>query len=321
MNYNIETLSKINNRFIGTHYKLYQSDVEIANELITMIENTRSVQTPKPGDIVRYTDEQGSYYQYAHIEDIKENTANICENGNTYIGKSNNNLGFYLSTSGGAWHDIDINKMVYLGTENKPFWTFGHCGACADGGISFYANVNVWEYNINKMNFSTKTHNKYYISYSDKEIGIGYHFTTDGKAWRTEKELQAWIRTFRGVIYKNWHNQIIVFTYKEAQKHVSPEEYNNINGIEDVMTYNGKRRCKRVYDDENYIVYTFFVWYWDDPTMGDWRQQAEKQNELRKQWEVDWSVPENIFAIEELRTGKIKAIDIMTLFKAGGQNK
>ena len=146
MRYTIESLSKINQRFIGTHYWLKQSDVEMANELVEAIENTRTEDKPQPGDIVLYTNEYGEYFSHAHIETVDEDTIYLCERANTYISVSDEKV--YCSSSGGTWKYINIKDLKYTGNQQeKRFWHFGSCGACADGGIDFYAKVNVWECN------------------------------------------------------------------------------------------------------------------------------------------------------------------------------
>ena len=159
--YTIETLSEINQRFIGTHCFLRDSDVEMANELVTAIEKSRTENKPQPGDIVVYTNEYGEYFPYAHIETVKENSVYLCEEANTYVSVDNEKL--YCNSSGGQWKHIYIKDLTYTGNQKeKLFWHFGSFGVCADGGIDFYAKVNVWECNLNKDTFSTKTHDKYY---------------------------------------------------------------------------------------------------------------------------------------------------------------
>ena len=92
-------------------------------------------------------------------------------------------------------------------------------------------------------------------------------------------------------------------------------EYEKIEAEEDVMVMNGHRKCKRVYDDENSIVYVYYVWYWKDDSMGDFYESANKQNEIRKQYEVHWSTPINQIACREFAEGKIKPYDVVGLFR------
>lgn len=305
--YTIETLAEINSRFINVHFGINQSDVGMVNELLELVEKTRSTIMPKPGDIVEYINEYGDYFSSAHIESVENGIIYLCERASTYISKTDENR-ISCSSSGGTWKHISIENLEYVRKTERKFWHFGHCGACADGGIDFYATVNLWKCDLNKEPFSTKTHDKYYISYSDHEDSYRYFASQNGMsscAWRTKKEFQAWLRTHRAIV--NGHT---IWTYKEEQHQVSPEEYDNLNAIEDVMQMNGKRLCKRIYDDANFTLHTYFVWYWDDPTIEDYRERYSKQNEIRKQYELDYTAIVNSYATEELKTGKAKAIDL-----------
>lgn len=308
--YTLKTLSEINQRFLSAHYELLQTDVNKANKCIELIEKSRTTEKPMCGDIVRYTTENGEYYAHAFIESIQDGQAYIAEHSSVYACANEEfEDGFSCHVSaGGAFHYIPVDHMVYIGTEEKRFWHFGHCGGCADGGIDFYATVNVWECNLNKGRYSTKTHNKYYIYYDPEpeKRKSPYHFTTNGKAWKTETDFQAWLRTFRGIVEPgNWKNQLIVWTYKNVEHHCSPEEYEDLNAPEDTFLMNGSiRRCKRIYDDKNFIVHTYYVWYWDDPEK-DFYERATEQNATIKSYEFDWREhrKENEYAREELKRG------------------
>lgn len=308
--YTLKTLSEINQRFLSAHYELLQTDVNKANKCIELIEKSRTTEKPMRGDIVRYTTENGEYYAHAFIESIQDGQAYIAEQSSVYACANEEfEDGFSCQVSaGGAFHYIPVDHMVYIGTEEKRFWHFGHYGGCADGGIDFYATVNVWECNLNKGRYSTKTHNKYYIYYDPEpeKRKSPYHFTTNGKAWKTETDFQAWLRTFRGIVEPgNWKNQLIVWTYKNVKHHCSPEEYEDLNAPEDTFLMNGSiRRCKRIYDDKNFIVHTYYVWYWDDPEK-DFYERATEQNAIIKSYEFDWRKhrKENEYAREELKRG------------------
>ena len=316
--YTLKTLSEINQRFLSAHYELLQIDVDKANECIELIEKSRTTEKPMRGDIVRYTTENGEYYAHAFIESIRDGQAHIAEHSSVYAYASEEfENGFSCQVSaGGAFHCIPVEQMVYIGTEEKRFWHFGHCGACADGGIDFYATVNVWECDLNEGRYSTRTHDKYYISYNPKpdKFGDNYQFVSDKhKAWKTETDFQAWLRTFRGIVEPgNWKNQLIVWTYKNVEHHLSPVEYEDLNIPEDTFLMNGSiRRCKRIYDDKHYIVHTYYVWYWDDPDK-DFYERAAEQNETIKSYSFDWREhrKENEYAREELKSGKIYPIEL-----------
>lgn len=317
--YTLETLSEINQRFLSAHYRLLDTDVERVNTCVERIEKSRTSNKPMPGDIVRYTDELGYYYAHAYIEKIEGNQVHICESAGVYCypdDEKENGFHAYVS-AGGAFHTIPLERMVYTEDQGQHrFWHFGHCGACADGGIDFYATVNVWECDLNEERYSTRTHDKHYISYDPEpdKFGDNYQFVSDKhKAWKTENDFQAWLRTFRGVVEPgNWENQLIVWTYKNIEHHFSPIEYENLNIPEDTFLVNGSiRRCKRIYDDKNYIVHTYYVWYWDDPEK-DFYERAAEQNEIIKSYSFDWREhrKENEYAREELNSGKIQTINL-----------
>lgn len=302
MKYTIESLSKINTRFLSTHYKLIESDVDMVNNYVELIKLSRDTSMPVIGDIVRYTNEYGEYYENAHIDIIDDGMAYICEHANPYINHSENGKISFM-TSGGRWEYIPIDKCTYVGTEEKNFWHFGHCGGCADGGVDFMATVNVWECNMNQQPFSTKTHNKYYVSYSKEPNEYGYRFV-DGinhKAWKTREDFNAWLRTYRGVITDKNDCSLIVWAYKEREHHVSPATYDRIIGINDIAMVNGCRMCKRIYDDKHFTVRTYYVWYWNDSDMS-W----EEQNEFRKRYECS-GLPYQ-YARHELASGKVDPI-------------
>lgn len=315
--YTLETLSEINQRFLSAHYELLQIDVDKANECIELIEKSRTTEKPMHGDIVRYTTENGEYYAHAFIESIQDGQAYIAEHSSVYAYANEEfENGFSCQVSaGGAFHNIPVDQMVYIGTEEKRFWHFGHCGGCADGGIDFYATVNVWECNLNKERYSTKTHDKYYVIYDShpEKWDSDYKFTSSidkPHTWKNEYDFQAWLRTFRGVVEPgNWKNQLIVWTYKNIEHHCSPEQYEDLNAPEDTFRMNARiKRCKRIYDDKNYTVHTYYVWYWDEPEK-DFYERTAEQNKVIDSY-TGWTDKENTFAREELKSGKIRPVEL-----------
>ena len=131
-------------------------------------------------------------------------------------------------------------------------------------------------------------------------------------AWRTEEDMQAWLRTKRAVATKkNTWGGAVIWTYKEIEHHCSNAEYDALEAPEDIFLMNGsKRRCKRVYDDKNYILHTYFVWYWEDDTL-DFYKRMSLQNKIIDSYEVDYFANEvNKIALKELRSGTIKPLEI-----------
>ena len=100
-------------------------------------------------------------------------------------------------------------------------------------------------------------------------------------------------------------------SYKEVKHHCSNTEYDALNVTEDIFLMNGsKRRCKRVYDDENCIIHTYFVWYWEDDSQ-EFYARMSAQNKIIDSYKVDYSTNKvNKIALEELRSGKVKPLQI-----------
>ena len=313
MRYTKETLAKINQRYCSAHYHgVTDRDLSMVNNYVELIENSRSKETPKAGDRIRYTTSYGDYYERGHIEYVRDGEVNICEQPYVpFIHENVNKDGINCNTSGGAWTDIPVSELKYVGEEEKTFCDWGSSGACASGTVEFNAKVNVWEYVAEqKYPYTTKTHNKMYISYNPNRKDSNYIFFGEGSAWETELDFQAWLETVRGEVFKgNWDNQIVVWYWKQKEVQVSPTEYETINGIEDTMLLNGCRRCKRIYDEENKTVITYFVWYWEDDSL-EFYDRLTNQNEIRKSYECDWKVKANSKAKSDIVAGKIKPINL-----------
>lgn len=309
--YTLETLKKENELF-DSYYGLEESDVKKVNRIIEMIERSRSTEVIQKYDVVEYINEYGEYFPKATATKKREENIELCENAGIHLSIYDNEL--CGSASGGAFSHHKESEFTYKGTSSNTFWTWGNAGACANGGIYFTVTVNLWECNDNKEMFSTKTHDKYYLSHRKSDSDYQYfasHNAMSCYAWRTEKEMQAWLRTHRAIVTgKSWGGSVI-WTYKEIEHHCSNAEYDALEAPEDIFLMNGsKRRCKRVYDDKNYILHTYFVWYWEDDTL-DFYKRMSLQNKIIDSYEVDYFANEvNKIALEELRSGTIKPLEI-----------
>ena len=312
--YTLETLKKENELF-NSYYGINNADVERVNHLIDMIEKSRSVESIQAYDVVEYTNEYGEYFPKATVTMKSEESIELCENAGVHLSIYDNEL--CGSASGGAFSHHKESEFSYKGTTTKTFWTWGSAGACANGGVYFTATVNLWECNNNKEMFSTKTHDKYYLSRRKAENNRDYQYLASkaglsSYAWSTEKDMQAWLRTKRAVVTeKNTWGGAIIWTYKEIEHHCSNTEYDALNVTEDIFLMNGsKRRCKRVYDDENYILHTYFVWYWEDNTQ-EFYTRMNIQNKIIDSYKVDYFANEvNKIALEELRSKKVEPLQI-----------
>lgn len=312
--YTLETLKKENELF-DSYYGLDESDVEKVNRIIEMIERSRSVNVIQKYDVVEYTNEYGEYFPKATATMKREGNIELCENAGVHLNICDNEL--CGSASGGAFSHHKESEFAYKGTSSNTFWTWGNAGTCANGGIYFTATVNVWECDDNKEMFSTKTHDKYYLSYRKAKNNGDYQYFASkagmsSYAWRAEEDMQAWLRTKRAVATgENTWGGAVIWTYKEIEHHLSDIEFDALNAHEDIFLMNGsKRRCKRVYDDKNYILHTYFVWYWEDDTQ-EFYTRMNNQNKIIDSYVVDYRKNEvNKIALEELRSGIVKPLEV-----------
>ena len=144
--YTLESLKVLNPKFQphGIVTEINYDDVSSVNTLIKHMERLRAIAGKAVvGDSVRFTNENGTYYHYAMIDKI-DNEVTICESPSAFVFCNGN-----VMLSGGRFKSVSLNKLVYIGKTERTFWTFGHCGACAHGGIYFKAFVNEFEYHLN----------------------------------------------------------------------------------------------------------------------------------------------------------------------------
>lgn len=310
MKYTRETLQKINPSYLEMRDMISEKEVEMVNEMVELIERTRSKDTPKAGDYLRYTDKYGEYFPHAHIEYTTEERygGNVCENGScAHIIAKEDGSGISCNGSGGPWCDVDPSEMKYVGEEEKTFWIWGSWGARAHGGVYFKAKVSVWEYvdpelfntedkDENGKPFTTKDYDRFYISKVDhkreKDSLYDYRVSsgiTNCNAFRNEDEMKAWLWTYRGKIFdhSNLGYNKVVWTWKsENHSNITPAEYDELDLPEDTMLMNGnKMRCKRKWEEETHTVHTYYVWYWDEEAKdGEYYGDVYmRQNKIREE--------------------------------------
>ncbi len=249
----IENFYKINGLYHIEH-GITKNDIKMAENYIDYIEKTRSDKIPKVGDIVKYTTEYGDYYGRALISaNSGANEIRICEQPYVPFICNTNNNDMSLSVSGGAFTHTNKNNLKYLGKEKRQFCDWGSCGACGNGAVKFEAEVSVWEYKENNMfgEYSTKYYNKMYIKKKEKPIN-GYIIFGDGIAFETEKDYQAFLKTYRAKEFDNDYNTVI-FYYKEENYLISKEEWQELEGYQiDTRKCNASIITVKVkYDEEN----------------------------------------------------------------------
>lgn len=252
--YTVESLKAINESYDYQH-QVTEEDVEAVNMLVEFIEKGRNTYFPKVGDIIEYTNKYGDYYKQAHLETVEKEKLYICERPLSPFTGINAFYSIYTSTSGGAWHHIP-KDVKHIGKREKAFVVWGHKGACANGAVTFFAEVNVWEYTEGNPEYTTKTHDKFHVSIREDVPSHEYKYviskrTTSHTAFHTDEEYQAWLKTYHGVEKEAaWANSKTVWTYKQESNCIPLEEYASIeDAIVDSELCNGKiQECKRIYE-------------------------------------------------------------------------
>lgn len=258
-NYTIETLLPLNGVYHMNH-RLLLSDVEMANNYKAIIEASRTDKRIQSGDILELYTQCGDYRRNAHFEkwDRDKDHWTVCEQPSTpFIWLTLTGDNIHCSTSGGPWTRVP-SDLQFIGKRKKLFKDWGHNGSCANGAVTFEAEVNVWEYRHREPLFgeySTKDYDKHYISYCADEHGnpkngSRYRYFGDGINFETAEEYAVWLKTLRGVGFKgHWPNQTVVFCYKRVEKLLEETEYNALNLPVDTRVCNGVIEVKVLYND------------------------------------------------------------------------
>lgn len=261
--YTIESLSDINHRFVGAHFRITQDDVDHINALVKYIESSRK-DSPMAGDVVRLTNKWSEYYPHAHIESDAKGELHICESPYVpFVYVADDALHF--TTSGGAWGFYKSSDLKYVGKELKYFCDWGHCGPCGDGAIDFQAEINVWEYvspDLKYGEYTTKDWERYFVHHLNKPDEFGYRYVGDGVAFKTDAEYFSWLATYHGVEFEGSTGDscttYVVFAYKKDSHYISRQEWDELPFPTDTRLMNCSIiPIKYRIDDNNYTIHEY----------------------------------------------------------------
>jgi hypothetical protein len=258
--YSLESLRPLNVVFDSEH-RLEQSDVDIVNKRIKLIESMRGA-LPCPGDMIEYTNEYGEYVKNAQIWSYDAATEQVSFYAYPhvpYVFLANGGTGVSFDSGGAMETVVEAAALTYVGKRDKVFKTFGHCGVTGHGAVCFQAQVNVWEYtapNQRHPGYSTKDWRKQSITYVEKpDDGSSYHYYGLDFAFRTAAELQRWKKTYKAVEFPGAEpNNMILFLYRETDRLISRKEWNALVLPLDTRFVNGLIHVKVLYDDEAHLV-------------------------------------------------------------------
>jgi len=258
--YTIERLKPLN-ASLDAHNRLEQSDVDIVNRYVNLIESTRR-EIPCPCDIIEYTDEYGIYSQNAHIQSLDDEMERFSVSCIPHVPFvfNDDEHGVRFNTGGGPWVSVDAAVLKHIGKREKLFKLFGHDRVTGDRGVYFKASVNVWEYtapNQHHPGYSTKDWVKRYISFVEKPAdgSASHYYDFINSAVFYNKEYQQWKATYMAVEFPGGSpTQTILFHYRETCRLISRKEWDELDLPLDTRLVNGIIHVKVAYDDEAHMI-------------------------------------------------------------------
>ena len=261
--YSIETLRERNVSYDHQHW-LTQKDVDMANSYVELIERTRSEITPQIGDRLVYVTEHGDYYGNALIDSrsAKEGYLSVCEQPYVpFVWEEDGNI--RLSVSGGAFHSVNPEELKFLKWTEGIFKEWGHCGACANGSVSFLAKVPLWFYaepNPRYGDFTTETYRKFYL-HKREESENGNLYQGFDIAFRDEAEFRQFLKDYEGTVFKgNWDNQIVVWCFRREYVFLPSAEWEKVDAPAEERRLNfHPEQVKIVKDMEKHITYFYRI--------------------------------------------------------------
>jgi hypothetical protein len=139
-----------NESHIREYGELEQEHLDKLDHLRAIIEARTREGIPAQGDIVilhgfNRTDNKEVTYENGHLENdmyfLGPQYLTACTGATwPHVHASGN-----AQASGGYWISVPIGELRHVGTRRKMFWTWRDL-PCGNGGVNFFATVNVWEY-------------------------------------------------------------------------------------------------------------------------------------------------------------------------------
>lgn len=249
---NLEDIEEVlqvgsNYSFIGSH-TLTKSDVELYHRIKQEFEQVKSA-TTKPScydNIVVYAnDNEHVFYNHAMLESCSYNNTgwDYCEQPSAHYIDINTAL-----VSGGSFHEVEPSKLEYIGQTKRTIWTWGHAGACADGGLYIQVVVNNYKL-VTDREFIGWT-----VSYNSNVQQGDYKFFVHKRdsrsnamdtAFMTRKGLAEWLKERNLKVGKklSWGTTHAIVGDFDEVAYMSTKEYKEnmpANAKEFLKTSNGR---------------------------------------------------------------------------------
>lgn len=259
--YTLETLLPMNISYDREHI-LRQSDVDMVNSLVEAIESSRSDSIPKIGDRMRHVNRHGDFYGHALLEKVRGDKISVSlQPYIPFVGIGDPDI--WIDVSGGPFTSIAPDKMKFIGWEDAKFKAWGHCGACANGTVSFTAKVPRWEYIEPEPlygDFTTETWRKLYIR-KDDDPDSRYLYKSDYIAFRDDIEFERFKEDYAATVFPgNWSTQLVVWCFRDKTEILSEEEWNRLElPVREQMCNGRLTKVKIGKDMENHITTTYRI--------------------------------------------------------------
>lgn len=227
--YTLETLLPLNVSYDREHI-LRQSDVDMVNRLVEVIEDSRSDSIPKIGDRMRHTDRHGDFYGHALLEKVRGDKISVCLQPYVpFVGIGEPDI--WIDVSGGPFTSIVPGDMKFTGWKEGMFKAWGHCGPCANGTVSFTAKVPGWEYiepDPLYGDFTTETWRKLYIR-KDDDPKSNYLYKGDCIAFRDDAEFDRFREDYEATVFPgNWEDRLVVWCFRKKTEFLPEDEWNRL---------------------------------------------------------------------------------------------
>lgn len=243
-------------------FEVTDKDVEVATAFSEAILKRSTGKRPVPGESVKVSTKYGDFYPAAHIQhtDTDKFGGNVCLSGSDcYVGRAIGDRLFF-NACGGPWEGYDVNNFQPTDTKREThFWTWGSRGAGASHGLHFSLELPVWEYKDPEPLFgiyTTEKYRKFRIYQRTRPEYIPYRYLSDGKAWETEIDLEAWRRTYKGKVFRHG-NARVVFCYRIITYMLNKAQWDVLDFPEDTRRCNGIIAVKVNYDHDEKIIHEY----------------------------------------------------------------
>lgn len=260
--YNRKMLARFNPVYLSDYaHRIEKCDVRFTNKCIKAMFHGLGSTEPKVGDVIQYTEKDGTYYPAAHIDSIdNEQVATVCLSPFIpFISLDSDGKVSFSSVSGGPWVSVPLEKLKHIGTTDKICRFFGSSGVCAHGAIDFKGYASCWEFQETGpfADFSTKLYSRTVFS-RYKKNDKWYAAGPDPENIPAKiEDVPAWLAERKGKQFGDFLKDevVTVFTYKEKAHLISLKEWQKLDLPQSTRRMNNSSvYVKLAIDDETKTI-------------------------------------------------------------------